>query len=218
MLVVVILANGLLQNIVQPIAFGATLDLNPLVVLIVTIGVGSLFGMLGMVLAAPLTSAALHISRELAAAKAAEAAASGRGRRAPARRRSERDSGSLHGDADGERRDPEHASRRRGDSRARAGPNRVDGSVELGAHAGEEERDGEEDDCEDVVGSSLDVLPDGRRTRLGPRRPGARASSSAASLYSGIANGLSGASGFFKRLRCDPGVDGGLNSGRNRLK
>lgn len=75
MLVVVILANGMLQNIVQPIAFGATLDLNPLVVLIVTIGAGSLFGMLGMVLAAPLTSAGLHISRELAAAKAAEAAA-----------------------------------------------------------------------------------------------------------------------------------------------
>jgi predicted PurR-regulated permease PerM len=75
MLVIVILANGLLQNIVQPIAFGATLDLNPLVVLIVTIGFGALFGMIGMVLAAPLTSAALHISRDLAAAKAAEAAA-----------------------------------------------------------------------------------------------------------------------------------------------
>jgi predicted PurR-regulated permease PerM len=75
MLVIVILANGLLQNIVQPIAFGATLDLNPLVVLIVTIGFGALFGMIGMVLAAPLTSAALHISRDLAAAKAAEATA-----------------------------------------------------------------------------------------------------------------------------------------------
>ena len=74
MLVVVILANGLLQNIVQPIAFGATLDLNPLVVLIVTIGFGSIFGMIGLVLAAPLTSAALHISRELAQAKALEAA------------------------------------------------------------------------------------------------------------------------------------------------
>jgi predicted PurR-regulated permease PerM len=74
MLVVVILANGLLQNIVQPIAFGATLDLNPLVVLIVTIGFGSLFGMIGMVLAAPLTSAALHISAELAEARATEVA------------------------------------------------------------------------------------------------------------------------------------------------
>jgi predicted PurR-regulated permease PerM len=77
MLVVVILANGLLQNIVQPIAFGATLDLNPLVVLIVTIGVGSLFGMIGLILAAPLTSAALHISRELARAKALAAAETG---------------------------------------------------------------------------------------------------------------------------------------------
>ena len=75
MLVIVILANGLLQNIVQPIAFGATLDLNPLAVLIVTIGFGCLFGMIGLILGAPLTSAALHISRELAAAKAAEAAA-----------------------------------------------------------------------------------------------------------------------------------------------
>ncbi len=41
MLVVVILANGMLQNIVQPIAFGATLDLNPLAVLIVTIAGGA---------------------------------------------------------------------------------------------------------------------------------------------------------------------------------
>ena len=73
MLVIVLLANGLLQNIVQPIAFGATLDLNPLAVLIVTIGFGCLFGMIGLILGAPLTSAALHISRELAAAKAAGA-------------------------------------------------------------------------------------------------------------------------------------------------
>jgi predicted PurR-regulated permease PerM len=74
MLVVVLLANGLLQNIVQPIAFGATLDLNPLVVLIVTIAGGSLFGMVGLVLAAPLTSAAVHISRDLARARAAAVA------------------------------------------------------------------------------------------------------------------------------------------------
>jgi predicted PurR-regulated permease PerM len=74
MLVIVILANGLLQNVVQPIAFGSTLDLNPLVVLIVTIGFGCIFGMVGLILGAPLTSAALHISRELAAAKEREAA------------------------------------------------------------------------------------------------------------------------------------------------
>ena len=71
MLVIVLLANGLLQNIVQPIAFGATLDLNPLAVLIVTIAAGGLVGMVGMVLAAPLLSAAVHISRDLKLARAA---------------------------------------------------------------------------------------------------------------------------------------------------
>ncbi len=70
MLVIVILANGLLQNIFQPIAFGAALKLNPLVVLVVTIGAGCLFGMLGLVLAAPLTSAAVQISGQLAGARA----------------------------------------------------------------------------------------------------------------------------------------------------
>jgi putative heme transporter len=37
----------------------------------VTIAAGSLFGMIGLILAAPLTSAAIHISRDLAAARAA---------------------------------------------------------------------------------------------------------------------------------------------------
>ena len=71
MLVIVLLANGSLQQIVQPIAYGATLGLNPLVVLIVTIGAGSLFGMLGLVVAAPLTSAAVHIKQDLERARAA---------------------------------------------------------------------------------------------------------------------------------------------------
>jgi predicted PurR-regulated permease PerM len=74
MLVVVLLANGMLQNVVQPIAFGATLGLNPLVVLIVTIGAGGLFGMVGLVLGAPLTSAAVHIARDLERIKRAERA------------------------------------------------------------------------------------------------------------------------------------------------
>jgi len=77
MLLIILLANGLLQNLIQPFLMGSALQLNPLVVLIVTIGVGSLFGMIGMILAAPLTSAALHISRELAKAKALEAATTG---------------------------------------------------------------------------------------------------------------------------------------------
>src|SRR5204862_2117745 len=49
MLVVVILANGLLQNVVQPFAMGSALDLNPLVVLVLTIGAGCVFGMIGLV-------------------------------------------------------------------------------------------------------------------------------------------------------------------------
>src|SRR5262249_36014441 len=65
MLVVVILANGLLQNLFQPFAMGAALHLNPLVVLVVTIGAGCLFGMLGLVPAAPLVSAAVRIAKEL---------------------------------------------------------------------------------------------------------------------------------------------------------
>jgi len=76
MLVIVLLANGLLQNVFQPIAFGATLRLNPLVVLIVTIGSGCLFGMIGLVLAAPLTSAAVQIMKQLGDARAAVRAGS----------------------------------------------------------------------------------------------------------------------------------------------
>ena len=66
MAVVVLLANGALQQMIQPIAFGATLGIHPLAVLIVTIAGGSLFGTIGLVLAAPLTSAAVHISTDLA--------------------------------------------------------------------------------------------------------------------------------------------------------
>ena len=65
MLVIVILANGLLQNIVQPIAMGATLRMNPLLILIVTISAGAFFGTTGMIVAAPLTSAAIHVSSDL---------------------------------------------------------------------------------------------------------------------------------------------------------
>jgi len=71
LMVIFALANGPLQQIVQPFALGATLGLNPLVVLIVTIGAGCLFGMAGLVLAAPLTSAVVHISSDLARARAA---------------------------------------------------------------------------------------------------------------------------------------------------
>jgi putative heme transporter len=82
MLVLVILANGLLQNLVQPFAMGSALDLHPLVVLVVTIAAGCIFGMLGLILAAPLASAAVHITRDLARARAS-ARASGEAEEAP---------------------------------------------------------------------------------------------------------------------------------------
>ncbi len=67
--VIVLLANGVLQQLVQPIAYGAALDLHPLAVLIVTIAGGCLFGTIGLVLAAPLVSAAARISTELSASR-----------------------------------------------------------------------------------------------------------------------------------------------------
>jgi predicted PurR-regulated permease PerM len=74
MAVIVLLANGALQQLIQPIAFGAALGIHPLAVLIVTIAAGSLFGTIGLVLAAPLTSAAVKVAADLAAAREAEAA------------------------------------------------------------------------------------------------------------------------------------------------
>lgn len=69
MAVIVLLANGVLQQLVQPIAYGAALKLHPLVVLIATIAGGCLFGTVGLVLAAPLLSAAVKIQADLAAAE-----------------------------------------------------------------------------------------------------------------------------------------------------
>jgi predicted PurR-regulated permease PerM len=68
---IVLLANGVLQQIVQPIAYGAALGLHPLAVLIVTIAGGALFGTIGLVLAAPLVSAAVRISADISASRLA---------------------------------------------------------------------------------------------------------------------------------------------------
>jgi predicted PurR-regulated permease PerM len=69
MAVIVLLANGALQQLVQPIAMGAALGIHPLAVLVVTIAAGALLGIVGMVLAAPLLSAAVRISADLAASR-----------------------------------------------------------------------------------------------------------------------------------------------------
>jgi predicted PurR-regulated permease PerM len=62
---------------IQPIAYGAALGIHPLAVLIVTIAGGSLFGTIGLILAAPLTSAIVRISSDLARVRAAESPAEG---------------------------------------------------------------------------------------------------------------------------------------------
>ncbi|MDO8214208.1 AI-2E family transporter [Conexibacter sp. CPCC 206217] len=77
MIVLQLLANGIFQQLVQPFAYGAALGIHPLAVLVVTIGGGALFGGVGLVLAAPVTSALVRISADVARARAAaEAAAS----------------------------------------------------------------------------------------------------------------------------------------------
>jgi predicted PurR-regulated permease PerM len=65
MAVVQLLANGILQQMIQPIAYGAALGIHPLAVLIVTIAGGALFGAVGLILAAPLTAAVTRIAADL---------------------------------------------------------------------------------------------------------------------------------------------------------
>jgi predicted PurR-regulated permease PerM len=77
--VIILLANGIFQQLVQPVAYGAALGLHPLAVLIVTVAAGALFGTIGLVLAAPLTSAVVRISTDIAAGRAEEAESGPRG-------------------------------------------------------------------------------------------------------------------------------------------
>ena len=75
MIVIQLLSNGPLQQLVQPVAYGAALGIHPLAVLVVTIAGGALFGAVGLILAAPITSAIVRISADLARARVeAEAA------------------------------------------------------------------------------------------------------------------------------------------------
>ncbi|WP_238006245.1 AI-2E family transporter [Dactylosporangium sp. AC04546] len=56
MILVVVLANGLLQNLVSPVAFGATLRMSPPAVLLATLVGGALAGVAGLALATPVTA------------------------------------------------------------------------------------------------------------------------------------------------------------------
>jgi predicted PurR-regulated permease PerM len=69
MAVVQLLANGALQQMIQPFAMGSTLGIHPLAVLVVTIAGGALFGSIGLIIAAPLVAAASGIVRDLKTAE-----------------------------------------------------------------------------------------------------------------------------------------------------
>jgi len=84
MIVVQLLANGVLQQLVQPFAMGTALGIHPLAVLVVTIAGGALFGAVGLILSAPLVAAVTRISADLARARAAETAESASPSAAPA--------------------------------------------------------------------------------------------------------------------------------------
>jgi putative heme transporter len=66
-LVIAIVANNGLTNLIMPIAFGKSLSLHPLVILVVTTGGTLLFGIFGAVLAAPVTAMAVSTYAELKA-------------------------------------------------------------------------------------------------------------------------------------------------------
>ena len=65
MLLVVILANTVLQYLVSPFAYGAALRLSPLTVLLVTLVGGVLAGVAGLTLAAPVTAVVANSLRLL---------------------------------------------------------------------------------------------------------------------------------------------------------
>ena len=74
-----LLANGLLQQLVQPVAMGAALGIHPLAVLVVTIAGGALFGTIGLIIAAPVVAAGVKVAADLASAKRQAAADQGEG-------------------------------------------------------------------------------------------------------------------------------------------
>jgi predicted PurR-regulated permease PerM len=65
MLAIVLIANNSIQNLIEPFAFGKRLRLHPLAVLITVTTGTMLFGVLGAVLAAPLTSATVNAYHQL---------------------------------------------------------------------------------------------------------------------------------------------------------
>ena len=65
-LAIVLFTNIVLENVLEPRFLGASLELHPIIVLLSTVAGGALVGVLGLVLAAPLTSIGINLYHELA--------------------------------------------------------------------------------------------------------------------------------------------------------
>ena len=69
LLAVLLFVNNVLQNFFAPVAYGSSLNLDPLVVLLVTTAAGLVGGVGLIVLAAPLTAVISRTARRLTAAR-----------------------------------------------------------------------------------------------------------------------------------------------------
>lgn len=67
MTVVVFLANGTLQTLLQPFAYGAALRMRPLTILLATVVGGLLAGIIGVMIAAPVAAVVQHTAQLLRA-------------------------------------------------------------------------------------------------------------------------------------------------------
>lgn len=66
-LAVVLFTNAVLENVLEPRFLGSSLKLHPIVVLLATVAGGVVAGMVGLILAAPLTSIGINLFNELKA-------------------------------------------------------------------------------------------------------------------------------------------------------
>ncbi|MCP5032816.1 MAG: AI-2E family transporter, partial [Actinomycetia bacterium] len=67
MVVVALVVNLALENALEPVLLGDELELHPLTVLLVTVIGGLAAGMVGLILAAPLTAIGFNLYREIKA-------------------------------------------------------------------------------------------------------------------------------------------------------
>ncbi|MDH3731544.1 MAG: AI-2E family transporter, partial [Acidimicrobiia bacterium] len=63
-----LVVNLLLENLLEPMLLGGSLDLHPLLILLATSLGGIVAGLIGLILAAPALAIAMDIKRELKAA------------------------------------------------------------------------------------------------------------------------------------------------------